>query len=249
MKDLKCRNYAHRGFSGEYPENTMIAFEKAVEVGCEGIEFDVHFSKDGVLVICHDEWIDRTSDKKGWIKDMTYEELCQADFSNQFHDKVGFQKITTLREYCQFAKDLDIITNIEIKNSIIDYPGIEQAVYAMLKEFGMVDKVVISSFNHVSMQRMKAIDPDIKCGALAETWIVNPGQYVKSIGLDFYHPLFTQLLNKDMLMDLKQNGVGINTWTVNEEEYIQAVIEVGVEGIIGNYPDRVAAALKRNGLR
>ena len=67
MQDLKCRNYAHRGFSGEYPENTMIAFEKAVEVGCEGIEFDVHLSKDGVLVICHDEWIDRTSDKKGWI--------------------------------------------------------------------------------------------------------------------------------------------------------------------------------------
>ena len=95
MEKLVCRNYAHRGFSGEYPENTMIAFEKALEAGCEGIENDVHLTKDGVLVIIHDEEIDRTGNASGWVKDMTYEELCKVDSSNKFHDKVGFQKIPT----------------------------------------------------------------------------------------------------------------------------------------------------------
>ena len=77
MEKLVCRNYAHRGFSGEYPENTMIAFEKALEAGCEGIENDVHLTKDGVLVIIHDEEIDRTGNASGWVKDMTYEELAK----------------------------------------------------------------------------------------------------------------------------------------------------------------------------
>ena len=72
---MKCINFAHRGFSGKYPENTMTAFEKAIEAGCEGIELDVHFTKDKEIVITHDEKIDRVSNGSGLVKDMTYEEL------------------------------------------------------------------------------------------------------------------------------------------------------------------------------
>ena len=94
---MKCRNYAHRGFSGCYPENTMLAFEKALAAGCEGIELDVQLTKDGRIVIIHDEAIDRTSDGSGLVKDLTYEELSQADFSYRFRGSVAFQKIPTLR--------------------------------------------------------------------------------------------------------------------------------------------------------
>lgn len=246
---MKCRNYAHRGFSGKYPENTMLAFEKAVEAGCEGIEFDVHFTKDGVMVICHDELIDRTSDMKGFIKDMTYEELCKADFSYTYKGQVPFQKIPTLEEYCQFAKDLDIITNIELKTGIFHYPGIERAVYEMLKQYNMLDKVVVSSFNHLSVKMMKEIDPNVKCGFLTESWILNPGEYVKTNGVECYHPILSMLVNPEIVADIKKAGVEINTWTVNEPEHIQLLMEIGVDGIIGNYPDRVKEALIRNNLR
>ena len=238
MEKLVCRNYAHRGFSGEYPENTMIAFEKALEVGCEGIENDVHLTKDGVLVIIHDEEIDRTGNASGWVKDMTYEELCKVDFSNKFHDKVGFQKIPTLDEYLTLVKDKDIITNIELKTGIWEYPGIEQAVYDKLKEYDYCDKVIISSFNHESVKRMKEIAPEIKCGLLTATWILEAGEYVQKHGFECYHPVFV-MLKPELVGDLRAHGIEINTWTVNEEEHIGWMIDARVDGIIGNYPNRV----------
>ena len=248
MEKLVCRNYAHRGFSGEYPENTMIAFEKALEAGCEGIENDVHLTKDGVLVIIHDEEIDRTGNASGWVKDMTYEELCKVDFSSKFHDKVGFQKIPTLDEYLQLVKDKDIITNIELKTGIIEYPGIERAVYEKLKEYDYCDKVVISSFNHQSVKRMKEIAPEIKCGLLTATWILDAGEYTASHGFECYHPLFV-MLKPENVADLRAHGIEINTWTVNEEEHIGWMIDAKVDGIIGNYPDRVKKLLNERGLR
>ena len=248
MEKLVCRNYAHRGFSGEYPENTMIAFEKALEAGCEGIELDVHFTKDGEIVIIHDEQIDRTGNASGWVKDMTYEELSKVDFSYKFTDKVGFQKIPTLDEYLTLVQDQDIITNIELKTGIIEYPGIEKAVYEKVKAYGLVDRVVISSFNHQSVKRMKEIAPEIKCGLLTESWILDAGAYVKDHGFECFHPLFV-MLKPDMVGDLRAHGVEINTWTVNEEEHIGWMIDARVDGIIGNYPNRVKKLLKERGLR
>ena len=90
------KNFAHRGFSGKYPENTMLAFEKAVEAGAEGIELDVQLTKDGEIVIIHDETIDRTTDGKGFVADYTYEELKKFDASYIYTGKMGFNKIPAL---------------------------------------------------------------------------------------------------------------------------------------------------------
>ena len=245
---MKCRNYAHRGFSAEYPENTMIAFRKALEAGCEGIEFDVHLTKDGELVIIHDETIDRTSSQTGWVKDMTYTELCKVDFSYRFTHQVGFQKIPTLREYFELVQDKDIISNIELKTGVYEYPGIEKAVYDMIREFHMEKKVCVSSFNHHSVMRMKELDPSIECGFLAETWILDVAQYIKDHGVEAYHPNFHMLTDEEVA-DLKAHGCKINTWTVNEDADIDWMIRIGVDGIIGNHPDRVARHLKAAGLR
>ena len=245
---MQCRNYAHRGFSGKYPENTMLAFEKALEAGCEGIEFDVHLTKDGKVVIIHDERIDRTSDKTGWVKDMTYEELCKADFSYKYMGETEFQKIPTLREYFELVKDKDIISNIELKTGIFEYPGIEKVVYDMICEFDLKDKVIISSFNHHSVMRMKELDPNLECGFLSETWILDVGEYMNRYGVEAYHPIF-RMLNEEITEDLKKHHCRINTWTVNEEEDILEMIRIGVDGIISNYPDRVGRLLKEKGMR
>ena len=249
MKELKCRNYAHRGFSGEYPENTMIAFEKAIEAGCEGIEMDVHFTKDGQIVIVHDELIDRTSDGRGFVKDYTYEELTKFDFSYTYTEKAGFCKIPTLEEFMELVHDKDILINIELKTGIFAYTGIEQAVYDMIKKYDMHDKVIISSFGHKSVMKMKEIDPTIKCGFLTETGILDVGEYIKSHGIECYHPLFAMLLDQELVRDIRSHGLEINTWTVNEEPYIEMLCDIGVEGIIGNYPDRTREVLLRKGLR
>ena len=215
------KNFAHRGFSGKYPENTLLAFSKAIEEGVDGIENDVHLTKDGVLVVMHDELVDRTTNGKGYIKDKTYEELAQLDASYIFKE-YGPQKVPTLREYLDLVKDTDI----------------EQKVYDMLREFDMVDRIIISSFNHYSVLRMKAIDPAIKCGMLEESWLINAGAYVASTGVECFHPFFKNMTPENVA-EVKSHGLEINTWTVNEEEDIREMFRVGVDSVIGNYPDLV----------
>ena len=142
------KNFAHRGFSGKYPENTLLAFEKAVEAQTDGIELDVQLTKDGEIVIIHDETIDRTTNGKGLVVDYTYEELEKFDASYIYTGQFGFNKIPTLREYFNLIKDTNIITNIELKTGINEYQGIEEKVYNLIKEFQLEDRVIISSFNH-----------------------------------------------------------------------------------------------------
>ncbi len=245
---MKCRNYAHRGFSGAYPENTMLAFEQALKAGCEGIEFDVHLSRDGEVVILHDETVDRTSHQSGTVKDMTYAELQQVDVSYRFGGQYGVQRIPTLREYFELVQERDIVTNLELKTGVYEYPGIEAAVYEQIRAYHMEKKVVISSFNHHSVLRMKALAPELACGFLSDTWILDVGDYVESYGVEAYHPEFHMLTVK-ALADLKAHSIQINTWTVNQPEDIRHMIALGVDGIISNYPDRVAELLKEANLR
>ena len=122
--------------------NTMLAFRKALEAGCEGMEFDVHLTKDNQLVIIHDEAIDRTSGQHGLVKDMTYDELCQVDFSYKWKGQVPFQRIPTLREYFELVKDKDILSNIELKTGVYEYPGIEKAVYTLIAEYSLEDCII-----------------------------------------------------------------------------------------------------------
>ena len=150
-------NFGHRGFSGRYPENTMLAFEKAIEAGCDGIELDVHLSSDGELVIIHDERVDRTADGSGYVGKMTLKELRNLDVSASFRGQYGVNRIPTLEEYLALAKETGIITNIELKTGVYTYPGIEEKTLAMIDDFGMRDKIIISSFNHYSVKRMQAL--------------------------------------------------------------------------------------------
>ena len=234
------RNFAHRGFSGLYPENTMLAFEKAAQLdGCDGIELDVHLTKDGEVVIIHDEKLDRTCvNGTGYVRDYTCEELKKFDVSYKFSGQCEPQHIPTLREYFELVKDLPLTTNIELKTGIFEYPGIEKKVYDLIEEFGLKDRIIISSFNHFSIKRMKSLCPDLECGLLTETWLIDAGKYTKACGAECLHPIFYNM-TEEIVKEVKSCGIRINTWTVNEKEDIRMMIERGVDSIIGNYPDRV----------
>lgn len=237
------KNFAHRGFSGKYPENTMLAFKKAIEAGADGIELDVQLTKDGELVIIHDETIDRTTDGRGLVADYTYEELCRFDASFIYRGQMGFNKIPTLREYLELVKDKNIITNIELKTGILEYLGIEEKVWKLIQEYKIEDKVIISSFNHYSVLRMKNIAPNLKYGLLSETWLINAGKYTHELDIQCYHPVHYNLV-PEVIDEIKKYGIEINTYTVNKEKDMRYLIEKGIDIIIGNFPDLAGKIIK-----
>lgn len=156
--------------------------------------------------------------------------------------KMGFNKIPTLREYFELVKDKDIVTNIEMKTGVLEYLGIEQKVIDLIREFQMEDKVVISSFNHFTILRMKELAPDLRYGLLSETWIVNAGKYVHDLGIPCYNPLFRNLTD-DVVKEIKQYGIEILTYTINTPEDVLDMQKKGIEVIISNVPDMVKATL------
>lgn len=229
-------DFAHRGFSGNYPENTLLAFKKGIEAGCDGIELDVHLTKDGEVVIIHDETVDRTTNGTGLVAEKTLKELKELDASFKFVGMYGKNEIPTLREYFELIKDTKIITNIELKTGINTYPGIEEKTLKLIDEFGLRDRIIISSFNHYSVQRMQKLAPDMEYGLLSETWIFDFPAYAKEHKMDYVHPIFN-MVTKDFAEDCRANGIGINTWTVNTEKDIRDMIAKGVKAVIGNFPD------------
>ena len=231
------RNIAHRGFKGKYPENTMLAFKKAVEAGACGIELDVHLSKDGELVIIHDELVDRTTDGTGLVKDKTLAELKSLSAS-KLYPECENQQIPTLDEYLAWAADKDIITNIELKNSIIEYDCIEQKTYDLIKKYKLLDKVIISSFNHNSLSRMKEIDKSIACGVLESSRLHKPWEYIKNLGMEYYHPL-NFVVTDEVIEKCRENGIKLNIWFGRPEYDYGEYLKYEPFGLITDYPDRV----------
>src|SRR5690606_20002442 len=153
---------AHRGASDQAPETTMAAFRRALDIGADGIELDVHMSADGRLVVIHDETVDRTSNGKGLVKDKTLAELKELDFGSWFSEGFRGEKIPELEDVLELLSDRDVLLNIEIKNGPVFYPGIETAVADALQKYGMTDRTIISSFNHYTLVEIRRYDPGIR---------------------------------------------------------------------------------------
>ena len=228
--------YAHRGYSGRYPENTMLAFQKAAETGCDGIELDVQMTKDGVVVIIHDEAVDRTTDGSGLVKDFTYEELSKFNAANVWGGKYGFQPIPTFEEYCKWVSTTELPTNVELKSSIFYYEELEKKTMEIVSKYGLTDRVFYSSFNHMSLVQVKKLDPDRICGALlGHAGIGNAGYYCRQCGFEAYHPGIKGL-TEEAVKNCKENGIQVNVWTINDMGALEQLYEWGCDGIFTNYP-------------
>lgn len=227
---------AHRGASGYAPENTLVAFEKAIQMGADGIELDVQMTKDGQLVIIHDETVDRVSDGTGWVKDYTYEELSKLNV-NKILPEYGRVKIPTLEEVYLLLKDTELIVNVELKNGIIFYDKLEEKVMELTRRLGFEDRIIYSSFNHYSILKLKELDPTVKTGFLYEDGYLNMPEYAKKYQVEALHPALYNLQYPDFIKDCKARGIDIRVWTVNETEYMEMLCENGIEAMITNYPD------------
>lgn len=227
-------NFAHRGASSIYPENTILSFEEAIKLGCDGIELDVHKSKDNVLVVIHDEDIKRTYKGKGLVKDYTLEELKKFKCRKKGFEDNGLCGIPTLEEVIQLISDTSIFLNIELKTDVIHYENIEEDVINLVKKYDLKNRVLISSFNHKSLEICKSIDSEIQLGALYSRRIKNVIEYAKSLQVDAIHPKLT-LISKEIIDEAHNNGIKVNVYTVNRESSMKKLIDFKADGIFTDY--------------
>lgn len=234
----------HRGAPCIAPENTLASFKKAIEMGVDGIETDVQMTKDGHIVICHDETLDRTTNGKGYLYENCLHELKGLSAGAWFSRDYEQEKIPTLEEFLNLVKDRDILINIEIKSGIILYPYLEKRLIHMLHAYGMENRVILSSFNHYSLLECKKIDRSIKTGILYMAGLVEPWEYAKKVGAEAIHPLFYSVY-PEIVSKAKDNNVKINTFTVNEIKHMKSLISMDVDGIITDYPERLLDLRKK----
>lgn len=221
--------FAHRGYSSKYFENSKEAFEKCLDLDIYGIEMDVQLTKDGEVVVIHDENLGRLLGINKFVKDLTLSDLKELKYKNE-------ESPISLDEYLEIFKDSKLITNCELKTGIFPYEGIEDLVYRTFKEKNMLDRLIISSFNHYSLLKFKEIDREVPIAALTSSKVIEPHKYLKENGIDFYHPLFSSVDEK-ILKDLQEEGIETNVWTVDYKEIFDKCTKIGVEGIITNYPE------------
>lgn len=235
--------YAHRGFSGVYPENTMLAFSKAVEEKTDGIELDIHFSKDREIMIQHDEAMKRTTGLEGFIFDYERAELEKVNAGLVKNNEFGFTPIPSLEEYFDYIKDKKIVTNIELKTAPVYYDGIEERACRMVYDYGLEKNIIFSSFNWLSIVRVKEIAPEIPVALLIEPKLYQMGRLFKRCNISFFHPYY-KTLDADTIKDMHASSVAVNTWTVNDEADIEAMLRLKVDGIITNFPSLAKKAVK-----
>ena len=229
-------NYAHRGASAYYPENTMLSFEKALEMGATGIETDVQLTKDGVLVLIHDEMVNRTTNGEGFVKDYTYRELNKLDARAWKGEEFAGAKIPTVEELIYLTLDKNVIVNFEIKNGIVIYEDIEQKLIDIIYKHKINRKVILSSFNHYSIDKCNKISKGINTGILYMEGIYKPYNYAKTVGANAIHPHF-QAINEEVIKETQKHRTQINVFTVDNEEKMKFLLDMKVDGIITNCPD------------
>lgn len=234
---------AHRGFSSVAPENTISAFEKAIEVGADYFELDVHKTKDDSVVVIHDNSLKRTSSngRIEKIEEVPYQELISAKvgYSEKFGDTFKEEKIPTLREALKVAKG-KIKVCIEIK-----VYGVEESVLKTVNELNMNDEVIIFSFYYPVLAKIRQYDKEIpilylKGNADEETMYYGEAIGANAIGVGRETEITKELLDMAHARDME-----IWQWTVNEKEDIRKLIEVGIDGIITNFPDSALSILKK----
>lgn len=233
----KTEIFAHRGASGYAPENTLEAFALAIRQGADGIELDVQLSKDGIPVVIHDETVDRVTERTGWVKDYTLEELKELTVLGDKFPGYTQAKIPTLKEVLKAVKPSGIQVNIELKTGIYWYPEIEKKVAKIVEETGMKERIIYSSFNHYSIQKIKEIVPDAKTAYLYSDVILNVESYAKKTNVEGLHPAIYHVKMADFLQEYLKSGLKVRVWTVNEKEDMKTLTEAGVTAVITNYPD------------
>lgn len=229
--------FAHRGSSGTHPENTMSAFQEAARVKADGIELDVRLSKDGEVVIIHDETVDRTTDGKGYVKDLTVKELKSLNAGAKFKGGIYQAEIPLLKEFLEWFKTTNLVCNIEFKTRSIKNYDLVRKTIAIVKDMHVDDRIIFSSFNHFSIVYAYRVAQNIETAPLYSESIFNPWIYAKAIRAKAIHPNFRSCPN-ELIVKTQKHGIKVRPYTVNDKKEWLRLFNCRVDAIITDYPEK-----------
>ncbi len=238
---------AHRGASAHAPENTLAAFELAVAQGADAIEFDVKLTRDGHVVVLHDQTVDRTTDGRGDLREFPLEALRQLDAGARFADRFRGERIPTLEEVFE-AVGRRILINIELTNYATPLDGLVPAVAALVKKFGLEERVLFSSFYPHNLRRAKRLLPQVPCGLL--TWAGWMGWWGRTRGwrsrlYEALHPNVRDV-EAGLVERVRAGGRRVHVWTVNAEADLERMLAAGVDGVFTDDPPLALRLLRRD---
>lgn len=232
---------AHRGASAYAPENTHSAFKLAIQMKAEMIELDLSISKDGIPVVVHDESVDRTTGASGEVNTFTLEELKKLETGSWFDDKFDGEPFPTLAEVLAYTKD-KIAVNIEIKTEAVSdeiEDGIVEKALKIVKEAGVENQVIFSSFDYRVMEHLEKLAPEMPKAILYEksqSGNLLPSELVGKYKVDAFNCSYRQLSDA-WVEDLTSNEIPFFIYTVNEEVLMEKIIKKGATGIFSDKPD------------
>lgn len=239
---------AHRGASKKYPENTMAAFKAAVKMGAEMIEIDVLLSQDGVPIVFHDSRLNSHTNGKGRVSNYTVKELKKLDAGSWFAPRFSDQRIPTLEEVLAFAKG-KVALNIEIKTEAVTdqrEDGIAEKSLELVREYGMEDYVLFSSFDYRAVKHLKSLAPQVSVALLYNRSRSNfklPHELLEKYKADAFNCSYRQLTTK-RLANLRKHSIPIFIYTVNKEAKMRKLITAGVRGIFTDRPGLLAQVIR-----
>jgi glycerophosphoryl diester phosphodiesterase len=242
-------NWGHRGAPEAAPENTLSAFKAAVELGADGVELDVMLSSDGEVVVIHDYTLEKTTDGSGPVKNYSLAELKQLDagywFSGDYAGEYIPERIPTLQEVID---DLDpsVFLNIEIKSESPATDGLEKAVVQVIARNNLYERAIVSSFNPISLLRVKMADKRIDVGLIYAPDLpkyLSEGWFISILRPEALHPRY-DMVDEAYMAWARKKGFQVTVWTVNETRDMEQMLDLGVDGIITDRPDVLTLLLQ-----
>jgi glycerophosphoryl diester phosphodiesterase len=226
----------HRGARGHAPENTMTSFQKGADMGVDAVETDVQLSKDGEVVLIHDHTVDRTTDGRGFVKDMTLAELKGLDAGSWYDPKYAGERIPTLTELLAWAKDR-VGVALEIKNGPIYYPGIAEKTVRLVRQHGMERQVILISFDHLVLREAKQIAPEIATGILYVGGLADPVAAARAALADSLNPHWAYV-TPELVRAAHAAGLAISPWNPDDPATLRMLSDMGVDSAGSDYPER-----------
>lgn len=237
--------FAHRGAKARFPENTLPAFQGALDMGADGIELDVQASRDDVLMVLHDFDLSHTTNGEGRVADYTAAELLRLDAGIHFGaDWIG-TPMPTLEQVFDLVDDRATV-NVEIKNMHWRGGREVELLIPILRRRELLDRVIVSSFNPVSLLKLRKLEPSVALGLL---YAPNMPIYLRRAWLapfiapEALHPYYA-MIDESYMKRAREKGQYVNTWTVNEVKDAMRLAELGVDVIMTDHPDRMIAAFE-----
>ncbi|WP_249861924.1 glycerophosphodiester phosphodiesterase [Paenibacillus konkukensis] len=234
-------NLAHRGASHYAPENTFAAFYKGLEMGANGLETDLRRTNDGVIILQHDEQLDRNTNGNGKLSDYTWREVAQLDAGSWFSDFYQGEPLVTLTSFFRHFARRPVLLALELKE-----PGMEKEVSEMIAVWKLYERVTITAFDFEVLQELRRRDDRVRLGYLTYGWDSKVRDQLAGIRAVQFCPK-ADLVTVGLVNEVKQAGYEIRAWGIRKEEQMMSCLQASIDGMTINYPDRLTEALKASG--